>query len=288
MPRMTVNGVGLEYELLGKAGDPAVAVTPGGRFHMETPGIRELGQAMADGGRRVLIYDRPNCGKSDALVAGAGESENQAEALAGLIRGLDLGPTAIIGGSGGSRVSLLAASRNPDICSHLAIWWISGEPIGLMQLAGYYCGEAATLCSVGGMEAVLKATSWAENIAMSPTTKDYLLAMDPKKFIATMQQWATAYTPSDISPVPGMLPVHFARLRMPALVFNSHESDLSHTRTTSEWVHRLIPQSELRDPPWRDDEWNYQSGQTASGKGHSLFTSWPKLAPAILDFIKAN
>jgi pimeloyl-ACP methyl ester carboxylesterase len=285
---MTVNGIGLEYELLGKAGDPAVALTPGGRFHMDTPGIRELGRAMADGGRRVLIYDRPNCGKSDALVAGVGESENQAAALAGLIRGLDLGPTAIIGGSGGSRVSLLTASRNPDICSHLAIWWISGEPIGLMQLAGYYCGEAATLCSVGGMEAVLKATSWAENIAMSPTTRDYLLAMDPKAFIETMQQWATAYVPSDISPVPGMLPVHFARLRMPVLVFNSHASDLSHTRTTSEWVHRLLPQSELRDPPWRDDEWNYQSGQTASGKGHSLFTSWPKLAPAILEFIKNN
>jgi pimeloyl-ACP methyl ester carboxylesterase len=285
---MTVDGIGLEYELLGDAGAPAVAVTPGGRFHMETPGIRELARAMADGGHRVLIYDRPNCGKSDALVAGTGESENQASALLGLIRGLDLGKTAIIGGSGGSRVSLLAASRDPDICSHLAIWWISGEPIGLMQLAGYYCGEAATLCSVGGMEAVLTATSWAENIAMSPTTRDTLLKMDPKRFIATMQQWATAYVPSDISPVPGMLPVHFAKLTMPTLVFRSHDSDLSHTRTTSEWVHRLIPQSELRIPPWPDDEWNYQSGQTASGKGHSLFISWQKLAPTILEFIKNN
>lgn len=288
MPRMTVDGIGLEYELLGDAGAPAVALTPGGRFHMETPGIRELGQAIADSGHRVLIYDRPCCGKSDAYLGGSGESENQASALIGLIRGLDLGKTAIIGGSGGSRVSLLAASRDPEICSHLVIWWISGEPIGLMQLAGYYCGEAATLASVGGMEAVLTATSWAENIAMSPTTREYLLKQDPKRFIATLQQWATAYVPSDISPVPGMLPVHFAKLRMPTLVFNSHESDLSHTRTTSEWVSRLIPQSELRDPPWRDDEWNYQSVSTASGKGHSLFTSWPKLAPAIVDFIKQN
>ena len=133
---------------------------------------------------------------------------------------------------------------------------------------------------------MLTATSWAENIAMSPTTKDYLLKMDPKQFIATMQQWATAYVPSDISPVPGMLPVHFARLRMPVLVYNSHASDLSHTRTTSEWVHRLIPQSELRDPPWRDDEWNYQSTTTAAKGKQTLFTSWPKLAPELLEFFK--
>jgi pimeloyl-ACP methyl ester carboxylesterase len=283
MARATVNGLGIEYELHGPESAQPVALTPGGRFHMDTPGIRDFALKLAEGGRRVLIYDRPNCGKSDAYVGGLSESENQAEALTGLIRHLDLGPTAIIGGSGGSRVSLLAASRDPDICSHLALWWISGEPIGLMQLATYYCGEAATLASKGGMEAVLKATSWAENIAMSPTAKDTLLAMDPRQFIAVMQRWATSYVPSDISPVPGMKPVDFARLTMPTIVFRSHDSDLSHTRTTSEWVARLIPQAQLLLPPWRDDEWNYQSDQTASGQGHSLFISWQKLTPVILE-----
>jgi pimeloyl-ACP methyl ester carboxylesterase len=250
---------------------------------MDTPGIRDFALKLAEGGRRVLIYDRPNCGKSDAFIGGLSESENQAEALTGLIRALDLGPTAIIGGSGGSRVSMLAAARDPAICSHLALWWISGEPIGLMQLAGYYCGEAATLCSKGGMAAVMEATSWAENFAMSPTSKDYVRNFDPGKFIEVMQRWATSYVPSDISPVPGMKPVDFARIRVPTLVYRSHDSDLSHTRTTSEWVARLIPHCDFRNPPWRGDEWNYQSGETASGKGHSLFISWQKLAPEILE-----
>ncbi len=191
----------------------------------------------------------------------------------------------IAGGSGGARVSLLAASRNPDLCSHLAIWWISGDPIGLMQLAVYYCGEAATLASTGGMEAVMEASSWAENFTKNPVARETVLKMDPNRFIAIMQKWASAYVPSDISPVPGMRPVDFARLTMPALVFKSHKSDLSHTETTSLWVHRLIPHSVLAMPPWRDNEWNYQSAETQSGKGHSLFTSWPKLAPAILDFV---
>jgi pimeloyl-ACP methyl ester carboxylesterase len=286
MARADIYGTGIEYELHGKDGDPAVALTPGGRFTMDVPGLREFAGELVKGGRQVLIYDRPNCGYSDVCLDGESESENQADKLGGLIRQLGLGPTVIAGGSGGARVSMLAASRNPDICSHLAMWWISGDPIGLMQLATYYCGEAAGLASTGGMEAVMEATSWAENFAKNPKARETILQMDPDRFIAVMQKWASAYVPSDISPVPGMRPVDFARLTMPALVFKSHKSDLSHTETTSLWVHRLIPHSVLAMPPWRDDEWNYQSGKTAAGKGHSLFTSWPKLAPAILDFVK--
>ena len=286
MARAEIYGTGIEYELHGKDGDPAVALTPGGRFTMDVPGLREFAQELVKGGRQVLIYDRPNCGYSDACLEGESESENQADRLGGLIRHLGLGPCVIAGGSGGARVSMLTASRNPDICSHIAMWWISGDPIGLMQLATYYCGEAATLASKGGMDAVMEATSWAEHFAKNPASRDRIRAMDPVRFIEIMQKWASAYVPSLVSPVPGMRPVDFARLTMPTLVFKSHKSDLSHTETTSLWVHRLIPHSVLAIPPWRDDEWNYQSGETAAGKGHSLFTSWPKLAPAILDFVK--
>ena len=287
MDRLTVNGIGIAYELLGKEGDPAIALTPGGRFTMDVPGLREFAEALVADGRRVLIYDRPNCGYSDACLLGPSESEMQAEALSGLIRALNLGPTVIAGGSGGARVSMLAAARDPEICSHLAIWWISGDPIGLTQLATYYCGEAGTLASVGGMEAVLTATSWAENFEKSPQAMDFIRAQNPDYFIEVMQRWAAAYVPSDISPVPGMKPRDFARLTMPVLVFRSGRSDLSHTRATSEWVHRLVPHSLMLDPPWNDDEWNYRSVETQSGKaGHTLFRSWPKLAPAILDFIK--
>lgn len=285
--KIDVGGIGIAYELLGKEGDPAVALTPGGRFTMDVPGLREMAEDLVKAGRRVLIYDRPNCGKSDACLLGASESEMQAEALSGLIRKLDLGPTVIAGGSGGSRVSMLAAARDPEICSHLVIWWISGDPIGLMQLATYYCGEAGTLASVGGMEAVMKATSWAENFEKSDQAREFIRSQDSDKFIEVMQRWAAAYVPSDISPVPGMTPRDFARLTMPVLVFRSGKSDLSHTRATSEWCHRLVPHSKMMDPPWNDDEWNYRSGQTMSGtEGHTLFRSWPKLVPHILDFIK--
>jgi pimeloyl-ACP methyl ester carboxylesterase len=287
MARATIpifgHAVGIEYEVHGDTGGQPVALTPGGRFTMDSPGIREMAGDLAKAGKRVLIYDRPNCGYSDVCLAGSSESENQAEALAGLIRQLGLGPTEIAGGSGGSRVSLLAAARHPELCSHLALWWISGDPIGLMQLATYYCGEAATLASQGGMEAVLTATSWAENFAKNPAAKDAILALDPQAFIAVMQRWAAAYVPSDISPVPGMKPLDFARLTMPTIVFRSHGSDLSHTEATSLWVHRLLPQSKLLDPPWREDEWNYRMAEVQAGRVKGLFESWPKLVPAILE-----
>ena len=203
MDRIDVDGVGIAYELIGKAGDPAIALTPGGRFCMDVPGLRELADRLAAGGRRVLIWDRPNCGHSDTLLRGSNESEAQAEVLSGLIRKLDLGPAVMAGGSGGARVSMLAASRDPEICSHLCVWWVSGDPIGLMQLAVFYCGEAAGAASKGGMEAVLKTESWAEHVAKNPVAREKLLAMDPRRFIAMMQQWASIYVPSDTSPVPG-------------------------------------------------------------------------------------
>ena len=286
MDRIDIDGVGIAYELIGRAGDPAVSLTPGGRFCMDVPGLRDLAEAVAAGGRRVLIWDRPNCGYSDTVLRGASESETQAEALVGLIRKLDLGPTAICGGSGGARVSLLSAARDPEVCSHVCIWWVSGDPIGLMQLAVFYCGEAAIAASQGGMERVLQAGSWAEHLAKNPQAREKLLAMDPRQFIAMMQQWASIYVPSELTPVPGMSQRDWAQLTMPVMVFRSSATDLSHTRETSEWVHRLVPQSKIVSPPWRDDEWNHQSQRQMAGDvGITIFTSWPKLAPQILEFI---
>ena len=107
------------------AGRPWV-ITPGGRFSKDYEGVRELAQAIADEGNQVLVWDRPNCGESDVCFTGTSESAMQADVLAGLLRELDMAPAVIIGGSGGSRVSLLTAARHPDVAAGLAMWWISG------------------------------------------------------------------------------------------------------------------------------------------------------------------
>jgi pimeloyl-ACP methyl ester carboxylesterase len=288
MARITINGVGIEYELLGKEGNPAVALTPGGRFTKETPGLREMAEVFVAAGKRVLIWDRPNCGASDFTLEGDSESGINGRTLAAMIRELKLGPTALAAGSAGARVSMIAAAAAPDLISHLCIWWISGGPIGLMGLAVYYYGDAANAIGQGGMAAVAKTRGWTEYMQQNAKAREQILAYDPEKFIEKMQAWAKGFRPPDDSPVPGMTPASFADLKMPVLIFRSGKSDVPHTRATSEWVHKLIPQSKLVEPPWGDTEWNDRTRDVATGKEKGLFINWPKLAPIILDFIKNN
>lgn len=127
MARLSISGIGIEYKLLGKPDAPVVVLTPGGRFSMESPGLHELAEALVAGGKRVLLWDRPNCGASDISFDANSESELHANTLLGLIRELSLGPVTLAAGSAGSRVSLIAAARDPSAVSHLVLWWISGH-----------------------------------------------------------------------------------------------------------------------------------------------------------------
>src|SRR3954471_10081842 len=132
MPRATVDGLSISYEIIGE-GRPWT-ITPGGRFSKDDPGVREFAEALARDGNRVLIWDRPNCGESDVCFTGSSESAMQADTLAALLRHLDMAPAVITGGSGGSRISMLTAARHRDVAAGLAIWWISGGIFGLMSL----------------------------------------------------------------------------------------------------------------------------------------------------------
>src|SRR5689334_11611261 len=160
MATATVLGLQIEYNVVGNSGRPW-AITPGGRFSKDAAGIRELAEELAQRGNKVLVWDRPNCGASDVCFTGASESEMQADALAGLLRALDMAPAVIVGGSGGSRVSLLTAARHPDVASKLCVLWISGGVYGLMLLATHYCGESIRAAWQDGMAAVADLPEWA-------------------------------------------------------------------------------------------------------------------------------
>ncbi|MHB1582431.1 MAG: alpha/beta fold hydrolase [Acidimicrobiales bacterium] len=282
MPTATVNGVTLAYEVIGDRGTPWV-LTPGGRFSKDVPGVRELAEALAGGGNRVLIWDRPNTGASDVHFGGSSESAMQADALAGLLGELDLAPAVIAGGSGGARVSLLAAARHPDAARGLAMWWISGGVYGLMTLAIVYCGESIRAAWSGGMEAVVELPEWAEVLERNPGNRQRFLEQDPAEFIATLERWMLVYCPAPGATVPGLADADYASLRAPTLVFRSGASDPHHTRATSEALHQLIPGSRLVEPPWGDTEWIERSAAARRGEGH-LFERWPLLAPQLLEF----
>ena len=278
MPVAGLDGIEIAYDVVGE-GRPWV-LTPGGRFTKEVGGLTEMARALADRGNQVVTWDRPNCGASSVVFRGASESEVQAEALGALLRHLDLGPTVIAGGSGGARVSLLAAARNPDVTAGLAMWWISGGVPGLLQLANYYGMPSADAAWHGDMEAVLELDQWQEVVASNPRNRARFLSIDRQEFLAVMDRWMLAYCPCDDSLVPGVDQDDVARLDIPVLVFRSGASDMSHTRTTSEALAAGLPGAELVEPPWGDDEWNER--RAAVEQEGSLFVRWPLLVPQLV------
>lgn len=278
MTTATVHGLSISYEVIGE-GRPWV-ITPGGRFSKDYGGVRELAEAIAAGGNQVLIWDRPNTGASDVCFSGESESQMQADVLAGLLRELDMAPAVIAGGSGGSRVSLLAA-RQADVASALAVWWISGGVLGQLTLGYHYCADSIRAAWNGGMEAVVALPEWQEVLDRNPGNRARFLALDPTAFIETMERWMLVYCPCDDDTVlPGLSAADAAAMDLPTLVFRSGESDVNHPRATSEAVVGALPNTRLVEPPWGDREWLER--QAARAAGEDLFERWPLLAPTLL------
>jgi pimeloyl-ACP methyl ester carboxylesterase len=281
MPVAEVGDLEVAYEVIG-SGRPWV-ITPGGRFSKDYGGVRELGQALADRGQQAIIWDRPNCGASSVNFTGPSESIMQADTLAALLRQLDVGPTVIIGGSGGARISLLTAARNPDVAAGLGVWWISGGPFGNMTLANVYCWPSLTAVWNGTMEDVANLETWEEVIRRNPGNRSRFLAQDRKEFLDTMQRWGHAYCACGDPLVPGLTDEEASAMAVPILVFRSGESDMFHTRATSERLAASLPNARRVEPPWGDREW-IERGEEARERGGTLFQRWPLLAPQLVEW----
>lgn len=284
MPTADVDGLSISYELIGE-GRPW-AITPGGRFSKDYGGVREMAEALAARGRRVLIWDRPNCGASDVCFDGDSESVIQADALAGLLRRLELGPAVLVGGSGGARVTLLTVARHPELAAGTALWWMSGGAYGLMALGVHYCGGSLAAAWQHGMEAVVALPEWQEVLERNPGNRERMLRLDRKAFIASLERWMLAYVPREGQLIPGLPDADAKGVAVPALVFRSGESDVHHTRETSERLAALLPAARLVEPPWGDREWIERT--EAAQQGASLFERWPLLVPQLVDWADAS
>jgi pimeloyl-ACP methyl ester carboxylesterase len=213
---------------------------------------------------------------------GDSESNLHADTLAALLEHLDLAPAFVAGGSAGARVSLLTATRRPEVVHALALWWISGGVMGQLTLGNVYCTPSIRTAWKEGMAAVADLPEWAEVIERNPANRQRILDQDRDAFIAGMERWMMAYCPQPDQQVPG-LPDDVARaITVPALVFRSGASDPNHPRATSEAVAALLPNGRLVEPPWGDREWHERQAERAQTGG--IFVRWPLLAPQLLDW----
>jgi pimeloyl-ACP methyl ester carboxylesterase len=282
MSFITVNDIAIAYELIGE-GKKTIAITPGGRFSRETPGVRQLAEGLAPYGFRVLIWDRPNCGESQVCFDAECESFQNADALAGVIHALGIGPALIYGASGGSRESLLTAIRHPDCVAGLFCQWLSGGGIGIAALPTAYCANSVIAASLGGMAAVLDLPDWQEQLSRNASNRRRFLAWNAERFVQRLRDWADWFLPQAAMPIPCIKAGDLEGIRIPTVVLRSAKSDMHHTRVTSERVATMIPGAQLQEPPWGENEWISRLQDDMKHKT-GLFKSMPSLIPQIRDF----
>lgn len=281
-----INGGNVVYEILGKDGE-FIVLTPGGRFSKDIPGLKPLAKKLVEGGYRVLLWDRPNCGKSDIQFYGQSESHMRAETLQQLITTLDIGPCILAGGSGGARDSMLTTMLYPELIRKLVVWNIVGGVYGSFVLGSYYIVPSILAVRGAGMKAVAQIAEWQERIADNPDNEARILSQDPDAFLKLMLRWLNAFVPKPGQTIPGVEDEMFDNITVPTLIIRGGENDLDHPKRTSLEVSCLIKGSTVIDPPWPEDAWERAGEARASGKvkRFNMFDTWVQAAPAILDFL---
>lgn len=286
MPTAQLHGGTVVYEILGSAGD-LIVLTPGGRFGKDIPGLRPLADALVDGGHRVLLWDRPNCGASDVQFYGDSESHMRAETLHQLLTVLGIGPCIIAGGSGGARDSLLAVMLYPEHFTRLMVWNIVGGVYGSMVLGTYYLVPSIQAVRGLGTAGLLTVPEWRDRIAANPANRRRLLDLDADDFLRVMLRWLNAFVPKPGQTIPGVPDAMFDNITIPTLIIRGGEHDWDHPKRTSLEVHCLVRGSELIDPPWPEDAWEQASRKRAAGQvdRYNGFDTWVQAAPAMLAFL---
>jgi pimeloyl-ACP methyl ester carboxylesterase len=281
---MEIHGGQVVYEVIGASDGQPLVLTPGGRFSKDEPGVRPLAEKLAEGGMKVLLWDRPNCGASDINIWGKSESHMRAETLAELLTRLEMTPAIITGGSGGARDSIITAILHPELVKKLAVWWIVGGVYGGMSLAAHYITPQISTARRQGMEGVANLPSWTDQLRANPRNKEILLGWDSDAYVQQMLLWLNAFVPKPGQTIPGVEDSEFDNIKVPTLIVRSGENDWDHPKRTSYEVHCLIKGSRMVEPPWPEDAWEVNSAANANGTGHR-FAPWVKAAPLLLDFI---
>ena len=241
MPRADINGVSINYEILGERGPP-MALSPGGRNAMGN--VRPVAERMASFGYRVLIHDRRNCGASDvAFDPSKSEYEVWADDLHALAGELGMLPLIVGGSSSGARLTLQFALRHPQAARALLLWRVTGGTFAVRRLIEGYYDLYIRLAQDGGMAAVAAEEHFAELIRNRPSNRQRLLAIAPDAFIAIMQAWRKPFAAGTELPLIGVSAKDLAAIATPACLIPG--DDLTHRGETGVAAARLMRDCEV-------------------------------------------
>lgn len=243
--RATVNGASLNYNIIGNSG-PWVAISPGGRRAMAA--MKPLAQRIADGGYRVLIHDRRNCGASSVMLSGASaEHEVWADDLHALLAQIGAltaaSPVFVGGSSSGCRMSLVFALRHPQAVRGLLLWRITGGAFAAKRLAREYYGQYIAAMQSGGMAALCEMPHFRDLIATHAANREPLLNADPQQVIAAMTRWSAGFLQEADLPVIGATEAQLRSIKAPSCVIPGNDN--THPKAVGETLAHLLPDAEL-------------------------------------------
>ncbi len=285
-----INGGNVVYEFVGPENGEIIVITPGGRFSKDYGGVHELADKLAAGGKRVLLWDRPNCGKSDIQLYGQSESHMRAETLGLMLDKLGVKDKVIAaGGSGGARDMIVFTMMYPEKVRKLITWCIVGGSYSSINLAAVYVlNELRSIRSHGSMDKIAEMGmgpfGWKPLIEANPNNLKRLHDIGPEEFEKVMTRWFDAYIPKPNEAIPGVPDHLFSDIKVPTLIVRGGVKDYDHPPRTSFEIHALILGSTLVDPVWPEDAWEVAARKAQKGEG-SLFDFWQDGAQQFLDFI---
>ena len=81
---------------------------------------------------------------------------------------------------------------------------------------------------------------------------DHLAAMDPRRYIAVMENWLSIFTRGPVEPMYGVTEAQLASIAVPTVVIPGN--DRTHSMAAGRAIQRLIPGSRLVELPLQDQD----------------------------------
>ena len=272
-----INGGIVVYEFVGPDDGEVVVLTPGGRFSKDYGGVHELAYALADGGKRVLLWDRPNCGRSDIQLYGRSESHMRAETMGMLLKTLGIDQV-VVGGRIRRGAGLDHLHAHVPRAGHASWPCGTSSAASTAAVAGRRVHhERAADGPVPGHrrrhEDGRPGGQLGRPDGRQPAERDRLRAIGAEEFERVMNRWMDAFVPKPNEPIPGVSDWEFEQISVPTLIVRGGVGDYDHPKRTSLEVYSLIKGSRLIEPPWPEDAWEQAARSTAAGTG-ALFDPW--------------
>jgi pimeloyl-ACP methyl ester carboxylesterase len=250
MPVTKINGININWQVVGDRGPWVMATTGGRRGYDE---FIPMAQKIAKHGFRVMLHDRRNTGASDLFIDGdQGEEAPWLGDMYELMRQNDALPAFFCGSSAGARTSIRFYLKYPQAVRGLLLLRVTGGESPAKRLPENYYGQFIRAAQDGGMAKVIEMDAWKERFKENPAGRDYLAKLPADKFIAVFTRWKEIFEAGGKHPVMGVTEQELRSIKVPVMIIPGN--DQTHSSASAAVAHKLIPGSQVHQLPIKYQE----------------------------------